>query len=206
MIDWSFFSSENPPEELVYFTDCWEYFCAKLTNPTIYDSLNSPHFLVNEIIIELSINEKDNSKHFSYFRESANAYKAFYFLFTSELQALWNMLVNELQNPNRDVLLKIAYEIKSIFMKNEFISYLEEKTKEIIFTKKDKEKIKKCTETIIFEFIYRQFEIKTISDLCNKVFSTYQEIDYQNGKRFITSYPYKSIVTEHGQFNQTLKV
>ena len=185
MIDWSFFISENPSEELIYFTDCWECFCSKLSNPTIYDTLNSPHFLINEIIIELNINEKDNSKHLNYFRESANTHKSFYFLFTAELQALWNMLVNELQNPNKDVLLKIAYEIKEKFMQDEFISYLEGKTKQVIFDKKDKEKIKKSVTVIIFEFIYRQFEIKTISNLCDKVFSSYYEIDYPNGKRIL---------------------
>lgn len=185
MIDWSFFISETPSEELIYFTDCWECFCSKLSNPTIYDTLNSPHFLINEIIIELNINEKDNSKHLNYFRESATTNKSFYFLFTSELQALWNMLVNELQNPNKDVLLKIAYEIKEKFMQDEFVSYLEGKTKQVIFDKKDKEKIKKSAAVIIFEFIYRQFEIKTISNLCDKVFSSYYEIDYPNGKRIL---------------------
>lgn len=185
MIDWSFFISETPSEELIYFTDCWECFCSKLSNPTIYDTLNSPHFLINEIIIELNINEKDNSKHLNYFRESATTHKSFYFLFTSELQALWNMLVNELQNPNKDVLLKIAYEIKEKFMQDEFVSYLEGKTKQVIFDKKDKEKIKKSAAVIIFEFIYRQFEIKTISNLCDKVFSSYYEIDYPNGKRIL---------------------
>ena len=48
MIDWSFFISENPSEELIYFTDCWEYFCSKLSNPTIYDTLTSPIFQVQK--------------------------------------------------------------------------------------------------------------------------------------------------------------
>lgn len=205
MIDWAFFSAENPPEELIYFTDCWEYCCSKLLNPTIYDTLISPHFLINEIIIEFSINEKDNSKHLSYFCKTANFYKSFYFLFTTELQALWDMLVNGLQNLNKDVLLKIAYEIKTLFMQEEFISCLEEKTMQVIFDKKDKEKIKKCVEVIIFEFIYRQFEIKTISGLCDKIFSSFYEVNYQDGVHFITSYPYKSVVKEPEKFNEILK-
>ena len=135
MIDWIFFASENPSEELIYFADCWENFCLKLSKPTIYDSLISPHFLVNEIIIELNINEKDNSKHLDYFRDTANTQKAFYFLFTPELCALWDMLIKELQNPNRDILLKIANDIQSIFMQDNFLNYLEEKTKYFIFNK-----------------------------------------------------------------------
>lgn len=205
MIDWTFFISENPSEELIYFTDSWEYFCSKLSNPTIYDTLTSPHFLINEIIIEFSINEKDNSKHLNYFREAANTHKSFYFLFTSDLQALWNMLVNELQNPNKDVLLKIAYEIKEKFMQDEFVSYLEGKTKQVIFDKKDKEKIKKSAAVIIFEFIYRQFEIKTITNLCDKIFSSYSEIDYPNGKHLVTSYPYKSVIKNPEEHNKILK-
>lgn len=205
MIDWSFFASENPSEELIYFTDCWNNYCLNLSKPTIYDSLISPQFLVKEIIIELNINEKDNSKHLDYFKDTANTQKAFYFLFTPELCALWDMLIKELQNPNKAILLKIAYDIQSIFLQDDFLSYLEEKTKEIIFEKKDKKKIKKCTAAIIFEFIYRQFEIKTISTLCDKIFSSYNEIDYPDGKHFITSYPYKSIITEPKKYNQIVK-
>ena len=205
MIDWIFFASENPSEELIYFADCWENFCLKLSKPTIYDSLISPHFLVNEIIIELNINEKDNSKHLDYFKDTANTQKSFYFLFTPELCALWDMLIKKLQNPNKDILLKIANDIQSIFMTDDFLSYLEDKTKNIIFDKKDKNKIQKCAIVIIFEFIYRQFEIKTISTLCDKVFSSYNEIDYPDGKHFITSYPYKSIITDPKKYNQIVK-
>ncbi len=77
------------------------------------------------------------------------------------------------------------------FRSNEFQAFLFSSLKSIVLSSEAKfDNIKSLTETIIFQFIFEQYSIKTIKKLINDIFSSYSLDERENGKIILhTNYP-----------------
>ena len=180
-------------ENLRYFVSYWEYFCNAVEQPSIYTTIMTPHFLVREILNELNTNGTENSSTFKYFFSQNQSFLSKKYLFDEDSYSLWILLHEKLKEKEKQVVVidSIVNKLIQHFSSNEFQAFLFSSLKSIVLSSEAKfDNIKSLTETIIFQFIFEQYSIKTIKKLINNIFSSYSLEKRENEKvYFHTNYP-----------------
>ena len=178
-------------ENLRYFVSYWEYFCNAVEQPSIYTTIMTPHFLVREILNELNTNGTENSSTFKYFFSQNQSFLSKKYLFDEDSYSLWILLHEKMKEKEVVVIDSIVNKLIQHFSSNEFQAFLFSSLKSIVLSSEAKfDKIKSLTETIIFQFIFEQYSIKTIKKLINNIFSSYSLEKRENGKIILhTNYP-----------------
>ena len=180
-------------ENLRYFVSYWEYFCNAVEQPSIYTTIMTPHFLVREILNELNTNGTENSSTFKYFFSQNQSFLSKKYLFDEGSYSLWILLHEKLKEKEKQVVVidSIVNKLIQHFSSNEFQAFLFSSLKSIVLSSEAKfDNIKSLTETIIFQFIFEQYSIKTIKKLINNIFSSYSLEKRENEKvYFHTNYP-----------------
>ena len=180
-------------ENLRYFVSYWEYFCNAVEQPSIYTTIMTPHFLVREILNELNTNGTENSSTFKYFFSQNQSFLSKKYLFDEGSYSLWILLHEKLREKEKQVVVidSIVNKLIQHFSSNEFQAFLFSSLKSIVLSSEAKfDNIKSLTETIIFQFIFEQYSIKTIKKLINNIFSSYSLEKRENEKvYFHTNYP-----------------
>ena len=180
-------------ENLRYFVSYWEYFCNAVEQPSIYTTIMTPHFLVREILNELNTNGTENSSTFKYFFSQNQSFLSKKYLFDEDSYSLWILLNEKLKEKEKQVVVidSIVNKLIQHFRSNEFQAFLFSSLKSIVLSSEAKfDNIKSLTETIIFQFIFEQYSIKTIKKLINDIFSSYSLDERENGKIILhTNYP-----------------
>lgn len=180
-------------ENLRYFVSYWEYFCNAVEQPSIYTPIMTPHFLVREILNELNTNGTENSSTFKYFFSQNQSFLSKKYLFDEDSYSLWILLNEKLKEKEKQVVVidSIVNKLIQHFRSNEYQALLFNSLKSIVLSSETNfDKIKLLTETIIFQFIFEQYSIKTIKKLINNIFSSYSLEKRENEKvYFHTNYP-----------------
>lgn len=180
-------------ENLRYFVSYWEYFCNAVEQPSIYTTIMTPHFLVREILNELNTNGTENSSTFKYFFSQNQSFLSKKYLFDEDSYSLWILLHEKLKEKEKQVVVidSIVNKLIQYFSSNEYQALLFNSLKAIVLSSETNfDKIKLLTETIIFQFIFEQYSIKTIKKLINNIFSSYSLEKRENEKvYFHTNYP-----------------
>ena len=180
-------------ENLRYFVSYWEYFCNAVEQPSIYTTIITPHFLVREILNELNTNGTENSSTFKYFFSQNQSFLSKKYLFDEDSYSLWILLHEKLKEKEKQVVVidSIVNKLIQHFSSNEFQAFLFSSLKSIILSSEAKfDNIKSLTESIIFQFIFERYSIKTIKKLINNIFSSYYLDERENGKIILhTNYP-----------------
>ena len=178
-------------ENLRYFVSYWEYFCNAVEQPSIYTPIMTPHFLVREILNELNTNGTENSSTFKYFFSQNQSFLSKKYLFDEDSYSLWILLHEKLKEKEVVVIDSIVNKLIQHFSSNEYQVFLFSSLKSIVLSSEAKfDNIKSLTETIIFQFIFEQYSIKTIKKLITDIFSSYSLEKRENEKvYFHTNYP-----------------
>ena len=180
-------------ENLRYFVSYWEYFCNAVEQPSIYTTIITPHFLVREILNELNTNGTENSSTFKYFFSQNQSFLSKKYLFDEDSYSLWILLHEKLKEKEKQVVVidSIVNKLIQHFSSNEFQAFLFSSLKSIVLSSEAKfDNIKSLTESIIFQFIFERYSIKTIKKLINNIFSSYYLDERENGKIILhTNYP-----------------
>ena len=155
-------------ENLRYFVSYWEYFCNAVEQPSVYTTVMTPHFLVREILNELNTNGTENSSTFTYFLKQNQSFLGKKYLFDEESYSLWILLHEKLKEKEKQVVVidSIVNKLIQYFSSNEYQAFLFNSLKSIVLSSEAKfDNIKSLTESIIFQFIFEQYSIKTIKKL-----------------------------------------
>ena len=178
-------------ENLRYFVSYWEYFCNAVEQPSIYTTIMTPHFLVREILNELNTNGTENSSTFKYFFSQNQSFLSKKYLFDEDSYSLWILLHEKLKEKQVVVIDSIVSKLIQHFSSNEYQVFLFSSLKSIVLSSETKfNDIKTLTATIIFQFIFERYSIKTIKKLINNIFSSYYLDERENGKIILhTNYP-----------------
>lgn len=183
-------------ENLRYFVSYWEYFCNAVEQPSIYTTIMTPHFLVREILNELNTNGTENSSTFKYFLSQNQSFLSKKYLFDEDSYSLWILLHEKLKEKEKQVVVidSIVNKLIQHFSSNEFQAFLFSSLKSIVlFSEAKFDNIKSLTESIIFQFIFERYSIKTIKKLINNIFSSYSLDNNENGNiLFHTNYPLRT--------------
>ena len=113
------------------------------------------------------------------------------YLFDEDSYSLWILLHEKLKEKEVVVIDSIVNKLIQHFSSNEYQVFLFSSLKSIVLSSEAKfDNIKSLTETIIFQFIFEQYSIKTIKKLITDIFSSYSLDERENGKIILhTNYP-----------------
>lgn len=180
-------------ENLRCFVSYWEYFCNAIEQPSIYTTVMTPHFLVREIQNELNTNGTENSSTFAYFLKQNESFLSKKYLFDEDSYSLWILLHEKLKEKEKQVVVidSIVNKLIKHFSSNEYQTSLFNSLMSFILSSEKKfDNVKSLTETIIFQFIFERYSIKTIKKLITNIFSSYYLDKRENGKiYFHSNYP-----------------
>ena len=188
-------------EKITYWQHTWEDLIDFRDNSNFGFQTMSPHVIINELIIELESGRLSNAE---YINEIETKIKFFavkdpVIRTNKELRILFGLLKKKFPSNDLSYLLELCRKIALIFTSGDYFNELHDHLTSIIlnneWNKKDSESIQYASQSLIIEFLIKDYSQKSVKSFVKKIFEGYTV----DNSIVYTQFPHKF---QHQQFDK----